>query len=338
MADNKNNDIKIMDGTSNKDNGNGYDPYEVKYVPRYQQALPRVVEKAKGEKRSYAKFTEDVNAFLDEESKITPAFFSRIINYKILNPIKTEIIKAIAKTSANKFEANYTDLMDANGMVRYKTPEELVEMYKKQEERFKKYQLRDELLEETIPGIIKDEMVNKGAMFRDGCKKVHLEVSNDNQFGLEFKNRADFGISLWAEDDRIESWLFFINYRGSGYTYLDSKQDNGEVQVSEEMNAVMRNAEAFFLIDAWKPDLLREIRVSFAFINPETFELYYNQLKDIKLNAYFSLILLDREKKTVVEERKLGDIRWSPFDPKEKGIFDKEDEFEIVKNKHENKD
>ena len=344
MANKKTNNINASDGTSNKDDGRTFDPYEVKYVPVYQQDLPGVIVKAKGEGRSFAKFTEDVNAFLDEDSKITPAFFSRIMNYKIQNPIKTEIIKAIAKTSDNKFEANYTDLMYANGMIRYRSPEEISESLRRQEKSMERQKQREKLLEETIPGIIKGEMGKSGAMFRDGCKRVHMDVSDDNQFGLEFRYRADFGISLWTEEDRIESWLFYINSRGSGFTPLDSREEASKdvddsdpfkdrVKPSEEMNVIMRNAGAFFLLDAWKPELLKEVRVSFAFIRPETFELYYNQLKDVEVNTYFSLLLLDLDKNNVVEERKLGENRKSPFDSCNGKSSDEQEEFEIIKNK-----
>ena len=57
------------------------------------------------------------------------------------------------------------------------------------------------------------------------------------------------------------------------------------------------------------PGMLSNIRTSFVFINKETFETYYKVLKDMKVNSYFSLILIDNNKGIMLEEKKITEDR-----------------------------
>ena len=58
-----------------------------------------------------------------------------------------------------------------------------------------------------------------------------------------------------------------------------------------------------FLKDAWEPERTKSIKMSFLFMDRETLEAFWRKLKCAKVNGWFSLILVDRECQTVIEER-----------------------------------
>ena len=303
---------------------------DIKYVPFYVYELPRVIEAAKGKGRSFADLTRACNEYLNKNSQLTPAFFSRIMNYKIMNPLKEEQIKAIAEVSADKNLAGYRQLMVANGMVRYKTPEQIEEGIKREKEGEERWRKQIEY-EKTFKRIIKDELYGRNIIFRDGCRKEHREISENNIYGIDFVDySSDYSISLLSIDDdtKWESWQFFFNLRGLEVTTLDRREkrnrelenkadDNDKpvpITLGDEIGVLMRSASRVFLMDQLKPDMLNNIRTSFVFSDRKTFDTYYDALKDMKVNSYFSLLLLDVEKGVLIKENKITEDRESPFE------------------------
>lgn len=280
-----------------------------KYVEAFlpdREQIARYVNIAKGHGRTMAQFAEECGV-------VSASTFSRIVNGNIQKPLSTELIRAIVENAADPEEIDYESLMRANGMV----PEEEENKGKFRNADYRNIDFRNAYLrarengDKTIKNIITDELDARGRMHRF-CGKLLLSSHEMPTYKSNFALRRYSNFSVQVQGDIAEYWNFMVYnvdskehivpkaaYRLDMEDYVGSQ--DGELEF--HMKMIMDNWATLFLRDIWEPETLKDVKNSFVVVDVEVYNAFCDMLKDIKVNTWVSVILIDMENGEVVEEK-----------------------------------
>ena len=248
--------------------------------------LGNILRKAKGKNRTMAEYAKECGA--------SPSTFSRIANGKITQPLSFETLANIWKYSDPEANIIFTTLTYANGLMEKSFIE-------KKEKRYPGNVQRDELqysTEREIKNIIMEELLNRELAIVSQ-RRIHV----DESVPAILASAGRSGLILQVQGYTPKYWnikvMSYIGVRRGAY----SDEPVAETDFECEADIMFHNAAEIFLKDAWEPEKTEKVKVSFAFLDIETLEAFYKNIKCAKVNGWFSLLLVDRECKKITMEK-----------------------------------
>ena len=151
------------------------------------------------------------------------------------------------------------------------------------------------------------------------------------------RSYSDFMLDLSSDSNTsvIKEWAFYLN--ATLLEEEDRRPENRNRVMHMYMDRIMARANVWFLLDAWEPDEVRGMKVSFVFVDELIFESFKEYVVNAKLNNEMSIILINPETYQVVSEvwipgkyDMLTNI--SVFEAPMPGADDYEDDPEIFDN------
>ena len=281
--------------------------YEVVLVPD-KVRLADYLARAKGEGRTMAEFAEVCD--------IPPATFSRIMNRRIIRPLKVDLIYRILQNAADDSHIGYELFMRANGML----PKNRGDEVRNEGLEERRNAIRNE--EAVVRNVISDELFARNRMiqFYPG---MHAAL-----YGQEhLKSTCGLGLpcsfALKVGGDEALFWNFILSDH-----FWEEDPEHEETAGRYFLRRFMRIYGRVFLQDVWEPETINDIHNSFVFTKRKPYEVVKSVLGRQTVNTRISLILIDPEEQHVAEEflipGKDGKERKSIFD-EEPGRFYEED-------------
>ena len=114
-----------------------------------------------------------------------------------------------------------------------------------------------------------------------------------------FKPRlTDFALHLQGEDPLY--WNFIVDFTDMHTVSLKMQRSNiGYLRES------IRRYATLFIRDAWEPETMKDFKNTIVFIEEKAFKVYTEMMKDVKLNTWMSVMLVDIGKKIIKDEIEL---------------------------------
>ena len=255
-------------------------------IPIYQKRLGELLRNAKGEKRTMAEFAQ--------ECGVSPTTFSRIVNGAIAKPLEKELIAKIAEHADPASWVTFEQLMRANGWVPASDDTPRRRKVKAQNEGSR--ERRDQ-----IKSIIMQELFARGYTIGPimGTPFEQLDPTLQRS-RFRFYTRIRFGLRVMGFEP--EFWHFSTNIF-TGEEFRGTEQYENEVR--QEAFYLLELHEDAFLRDMWEPEAFANSLYSIVMVNRDVFEAFSRLLEGVPFNSSFSLILVDLQQQTVVEERML---------------------------------
>lgn len=264
----------------------------VEEIKQYQQIrtpdyalLANLLNKAKGPERAMAQFAED--------TQIGASTLSRIVNLNIKKPLSIDTIVAIYEARANKEDTYLLEsLARANGLF----PGDYAERVKSRHDfaaRRNEEVNRERMMKNAlIAGVVACGIQVKGIVDNPRLRQEKIPMLYPIRYG-------DFMLDLCSESNItiIKEWAFYL------FPRLRNRQDEERVRsVRSEIHMIMEKISVWFLLDAWEPDEVKGMKVSFVFVDEELFEGMKETLQRAKLHNEMSLILMDADDYRVIKE------------------------------------
>ena len=110
---------------------------------------------------------------------------------------------------------------------------------------------------------------------------------------------GDFMLKLCSESNAtiIKEWAFYLFPR-----LRNNQNEEGIRDIQSEIHMIMQKINVWFLLDAWEPDEVKGMKVSFVFVDEELFERMKETLQRARLHNEMSLILMDVHDYRVIKE------------------------------------
>lgn len=257
-----------------------------------KNAIADLVMRAKGPDRTMAQFAEVCD--------LSASTLSRIVNGKITKPLTMEAILKIYEHHANgKHEAFLDQLASVNGMMGKEAHERISARSRTFSERN-----ADMDREVKMKNLIMNELFDRGIpVLRP---KYTYRMKDGTHASSIFPGRlGDFALTF-SENGREHVWSFFWFPE---VTIVETASPATRI-----LQSIMRKLACWFLLDAWEPNSLRNLKTSFVFADRTIFEGFLEMLHTASLRNEMSAILVDPDCMAVIKEV------WLP------GSFDKPDE------------
>ena len=248
--------------------------------------LATYIKEAKGPERNMAEFAKACGT-------LTPSSFSRIIHGNLSKPLTAEVIQSIVKNADPKAKLSYKDMMYANGMV----PEnEDGESENGRERRILSAERKE--IETKVRNVIVGRLFEKGNMLLAMEKFGMGELKNEGAPGLKQVKKSPRKLGIPGKFTlRIQGTEpFYYNYEiivpgpeWSKHGYTGWCTDYAE----------------FFLRDMWEQDTLEDIMQNFVFTERDSYDVFWEFLKGVKVNSYMAVILVDTEKGSIDEYKQI---------------------------------
>lgn len=244
------------------------------------EEVAKLVQKAKGDDRTLKEFSDEVG--------ISAPTLSRIMNGKFTKPLSLDTIVSIVSHSDSYTLKTMFELARANG---YMSKAEQASM--RYHSKF--INARNELYAQIKRGmltIIIAELVQRG-------------MTNDKRL---FDSEPD---GLPTATDSMIHYDFAMNavtsagdYKWAFFTFPQSVKDFDFESGSAKkiVQNLLKELSPVLLTDTWEPDLYKDYRMTFCFVDKEMYEEFIRILNRGKFNADLSTVLLDFDSHSVVEE------------------------------------
>ena len=257
-----------------------------------QSRVPDIVElgnllkKGKGNNRTMAEYAKECGA--------SPSTFSRIATGKITQPLSFETLVNIWKYADPNSRPTFIDLTKANGLVGRDFAENKERRrpgsFERDEEQFSS--------EREMKNIIMEELLERGLSVQQQ-KRIHI----DENIPAVMSGAGRAGMILTIQGYEPKYWnIKAMSYIGVKRGFYGD-EPIPEIDFECEADVMFHNSAEMFLKDAWEPERTKNIKMSFLFMDRETLEAFWRNLKSAKVNGCFSLILVDCECQEVIEER-----------------------------------
>lgn len=276
-----------------------------------KNALADLVMRAKGPDRTMAQFAEACD--------ISASTLSRIVNGKITKPLTLD---ALVKICAHHAEGQHGELLDqlarVNGMMEKSE-------YARISTKSNVFAERNADIDRVVnmKNIIINELFDRGLPVMR--PKYTYRMKNDTHASSIFPGRlGDFALTL-PENGREHIWSFFWFPE---VTTADKAQPAKRI-----LRWIMDKLARWFLLDAWEPNSLRNLKTSFVFVDRSLFEGFLEMLHTASLKNEMSAILVDLGNKSVIKEV------WLPgeFTKPDASVFD-EPKIETLEEFGDNND
>lgn len=251
-------------------------------------------------KRTMAQYAEDCGG--------SAPSFSRIYNGNYSKPLSIELLRTLYEHREEDIPGGFDALVGANGMesreeyIRKKTDDgELHERARK---------LRD--AKYSLMTVIENSLFTRGnnvQIFQmpNGLEEIQASGTYENN-GLYLK--YDYCLLL-NQSEGTPQW-FFVIFPGSPTGRLfaedsdhpseDEIRSSGKYNIVKWINGYAQN----FLLDAWHPEKLNDIKISYVFSNAIHYKEFREYLKKVDLNGEVTTILVDENSFEVAKEEWLN--------------------------------
>ena len=295
-----------------------------------KKLLKEMLEHARGDHRTMAQFADncsDPEVCIMNVKKINPPTFSRIMQENdVKRPMKAELMQALLNNAADRDFVSPDNLMKANGLVRkgeegegdIVTPAPFYGYSRAKNERAERDICR--ALISNNYQVLDSYPVSDDKSFTYAGKNAPLDDNTENRFDLEM----DFNKVLIVKDPKgkqfkwglvidgtepeditrgecvyVSCWTEKSDYvEGYGFISEDECEDTVEDNVVENNGKILLRA----LID---PGSVKDMNISFVCQNRVWYNLAVEALKNVTVNRYISVVLIQNEE--VVSEYTLKD-------------------------------
>ena len=259
---------------------------EFQQVPTPDYALLAIlVLRAKGPERAMAQFAID--------TEIGASTLSRIINMNIKKPLSIDTIIKIFEARAVKEDRGLLEsLANANGLVSKYRAERMKarnDMAARRNVSMNRQRLMKNALIAGVvaSGIQVTEVVNSPRFRQEDVTPLYPLALGD--FVLKVGSKNNLSI--------IEDWAFYVFPQ-----IVEREEERYARPLKWEVKRILERVSNWFLIDAWTPDQLKGLKMSFAFADSEIFYEFVATLRDANLNNEMTAILVDTATFQVVKE------------------------------------
>lgn len=247
-----------------------YEEMVQRYAPNKEKLTDLVIQ-AKGAKRTMAQFAADTG--------ISAPTLSRIVNGKFNNPLEKTILEKIFSSKCPEADFSLEILLRANGMI----PKADDVRDKKNLEYFNSAMEKGIAIERHARNAIINTILDQGVPIQStNCQFLNAPK------GFPYGVTLEFDFCLHLSTEKPYTWYFMVMNKikpfatGTSQTFLF--------------------AAKLFLLDAWAPDSLTNIKASFVFINRPEYEQFVMRFKGAPIKSAVSAILINAETETVIEE------------------------------------
>lgn len=256
--------------------------YQQIRTPDYAR-LASLVSEAKGPDRTMAQFAEVTG--------IGASTLSRLVNLNIKKPLSIEVIIRIYECRANEEDTYLLDaLARANGFYpndyaqRVKSHDSIAARRNAQLNR--EYQMKNALVAGVAAAGCNITIVTRARMRTEGLSALYPTQLGD--FMIRFGDNDSYS--------GINGWSFFLHSR----TVDDD--DSRRMDARYLARRFFQFHSEVFLLDAWDPEALRGLKISFAFADRDVLGEFWNAVSQAKIHNEMSLILIDPISYRVLDE------------------------------------
>lgn len=275
----------------------------VKYTRRFtpnSSGLADFVLRAKGVNRSWRTFSKDCD--------ISPATFTRILNGGYKKPLSYKMLEKIVNNAAPGKMITMKEALYANGYF----PEENSSPNKASAAKTDKtdYFSEDDSQDEVNCVF---EIISKHLFSRKLAFSIFPEGTDDNS-----NTKSQMGFDEFEQS--LSPWTFTLhiqNYKPYYIKYIHTIIREESILDDKDFMIMLKRFWVLFLKDSWEPQTTYDILYSFVFKTQRVYNMFIELMNKVKVNNFFSAVLLDTERRTVVDEymcpRKEGDEAESVF-------------------------
>ncbi len=256
-----------------------------------KNVMKAVVNAMKGSDRPMSDFA-DVTG-------VSTSMLSRIVRGDYSKPISIDILQKIASQKATDCSLGLKDLLEANGMMPKEAASQADTMDKKHMKGIENKNRRENMSE-----IIADELFSRGI----AIKKLMPPARRENLISEIYKGTRKSDLIIGLPDERDLVWVFNM------IPEIREIYDTGKDDVNQ-IKRIFSSHAGVFLQDAWNHEESKGIKHSFAFADGIYYKLFIDALSNAKLNNQMSAILIDVDKRIVIDEHCFSCISYP--DPKE---------------------
>lgn len=242
-------------------------------------ALANYVNRAKGEKRTMAQFAEDTG--------IGASTLSRIANMKIQKPLSKEVIVKIYERRANEEDTHLLEaLARSNGLASPDYVERVNSKHRNFARRNDEKSRANTMKNAILAGVLAAGVPILKVL--DGRIASNIEEINGVPASMVGRP-CDFFMALGQNNASMNEWRVYL--------YPTVQEDNEEAlyrrPVRMEVHWLMQRISSVFLRDAWLPESLSGVKISFAFADEQLFEGFLDAVSYAKVNNEMTALLLD---------------------------------------------
>lgn len=258
--------------------------YQQLRTPDYA-ALANCVNRAKGPNRTMAQFAEDTG--------VSASTLSRIVNMNIKKPLSVDlIIKIFEKRAEQEDEFLLESMAHANGLL---SPAFAARVQARESMGLRRNaEINRELMMKNaiIAGVVAcgmpiAQVINTPLMRRSELPPIMPARVGDFVLRLQ----SDKNIS------KVNQWSFFLFPQ-----IVEEPNDERRRPVQMVARYVLEKLSPWFVLDAWEPERLAGMKLSFAFVDAQLFEAFKEAVLNAKLHTEMTILLLDQVNYSVLTE------------------------------------
>lgn len=272
-----------------------YDDY-VQYMAPNNDRLKDLVTAARGEK-SMADFAEIIKR-TTPSIKVSAPTLSRIGNGVNKNPISLELLDAIAKVADKNSNVTFDVLARANG---YRTKEENEKAgFQDRRRSFMRERMQ---AERNCRMIIQNEISARGYQFKPiprNLRNSYSEVEAECVFSRVFT----FGFSVSGLSP-ASIWKFALDssdVKEEAYSHEYELKEN----IDRIISRFIRECACIFASDSYEDVYYENEKFSFVFRSEILYKAFIEKMKNITVNGFMTVILIDLDGLTVKEETQIN--------------------------------
>lgn len=247
--------------------------------------LANLIRKAKGINRTMSEFAEVCG--------VSASTFSRIANGKITQPLSLEILAKICLNADPDAGVYIRNLTVANGMV---TKDFLSRKdsrglnSQKDEQRFS--------VENEMKNIISAALLERGLAIAYQ-KRIHISegvpaIASGCGRGNLLVRIQGYEPSYWKYKT--------MSYTGIKRCVVGNSPSEG-IDYECEADFMFHDEAEYFLLDAWEPEKLCKVKMTYVFPDREIYEAFYKKVENAGVHNWISIVLIDLKLRCVIEER-----------------------------------
>lgn len=268
-----------------------------KYVPVYTpnwRDFAYCLKRAKGPNRSMGAFAE--------ECGLSPATFTRIVKGYYKRRLKKVYLEKILEKADPNSSISLLELAMANGYGREGAYDDIIS-------RNKSYELipsewRETMRREDLYEVLSRELFKRGLEFTTYSKFDQEKIVPQGK--LELNN--------WDIMESFDTVTFHIQgFEPKYLKYSGGIRNELRVYDKETLWSSLGLYKDLFLRDAWEPEAARDFSYTIVFRVETAFNVFVENMQNVRVNNYFSAILVDTENKTVVEEFAIPRVEGEPL-------------------------
>lgn len=247
--------------------------------------LANLIRRAKGVNRTMSEFA----ALCD----VSPSTFSRIANGKITQPLSLDILTKICCNADPDAGVYIGNLAFANGMVS--------KDFLNRKDRRGLNSLKDEQrfsTENEMKNIISAALLERGLAI---SYQKRIPISEGVPAIASGCGRGNLLVQI--QDHEPLYWKYkTMSYTGIKRCTADNSPSE-EIDYEYEADFMFHNEAEYFLLDAWDPEKLSKIKMTYVFSDREIYEAFYKKVENAKVHNWISIVLIDLKSRCVIEER-----------------------------------